>query len=325
MAKSILKVLSSLSDEVGLLLDENSGTVYGNKSGYNVCMNQLPNVRAFYITVSVKRGDKMPEHSEMNEIVKANKKYLKQCEVTRYKVRFQTQIGPGLNYNNALAKAKAALDEVVAALRQKGFENACQHCGTTEGVESYSMNDSPAFMCTPCCQEYSESREEKRMEQERKKENLIGGITGAFLGSLLGVACIVLVGQLGYVASLSGLVMGVCALKGYELLGSKLSKKGIAISILLMLVMVYVGQRIDYAIEVAKVFEVDVITGFHAIPSLLEEGVIEAPGYYGDLAMLYLFTALGGGSAIYNALKNMKSAQSAVVIYRLGEYRESLS
>ena len=49
----------------------------------------------------------------------------------------------------------------------------------------------------------------------KKRENVLAGIVGAFLGSLIGVACIVIVGQMGYVASICGLVMAVCSLKGY--------------------------------------------------------------------------------------------------------------
>lgn len=41
-----------------------------------------------------------------------------------------------------------------------------------------------------------------------KKENLVGGVVGALIGSLLGVASIVLLSQLGYVAAISGVIMG---------------------------------------------------------------------------------------------------------------------
>lgn len=60
------------------------------------------------------------------------------------------------------------------------------------------------------------------MEKQRKKrpENVVAGVVGAFLGTLLGVVCTVVIGQLGYVASVSGLIMAVGALKGYELLGA---------------------------------------------------------------------------------------------------------
>lgn len=55
------------------------------------------------------------------------------------------------------------------------------------------------------------------MEEQRKKrpENVVAGVVGAFLGTLLGVVCTVVIGQLGYVASVSGLIMAVGALKGY--------------------------------------------------------------------------------------------------------------
>ena len=83
--------------------------------------------------------------------------------------------------------------------------------------------------------------------EQKKRENVPAGIVGAFLGSLIGVACAVLIGQLGYVASVSGLVMAVCALKGYELLGGSLTKKGALISSLLILVMTYLAHRLIWA------------------------------------------------------------------------------
>ena len=57
--------------------------------------------------------------------------------------------------------------------------------------------------------------------------------------------------QLGYVAAISGAIMAVCALKGYELLGGKLTKKGVIISVVIMIVMTYVGDRVDWAITVS--------------------------------------------------------------------------
>lgn len=41
---------------------------------------------------------------------------------------------------------------------------------------------------------------------------------GALLGSLVGVVSIIIFSQLGYVAALSGVIMAVCTLKGYEML-----------------------------------------------------------------------------------------------------------
>lgn len=140
--------------------------------------------------------------------------------------------------------------------------------------------------------------------EEKKRENVAAGIVGAFLGSLIGVACAVLIGQLGYVASISGLVMAVCALKGYELLGGTLSKKGAVISSLLILVMTYLSHRLIWAVALADALHEGILESFRTIPELLDRGVIESFPYWSDLAMLYLFTLLGAVPTILNGIKS---------------------
>lgn len=101
------------------------------------------------------------------------------------------------------------------------------------------MAGAPSLLCDSCYRQLGANQEQQ--EAAKKPENAVAGTVGALLGSIFGVGCIVLLGQLGYVAALSGIVMAVCALKGYELLGGKLSTKGIVIGCVLMLVMTYVG------------------------------------------------------------------------------------
>ena len=82
-----------------------------------------------------------------------------------------------------------------------------------------------------------------------------------------------------------------------------MSKKGIIITIVIMLVMVYVSNWISYAIAVADVAEVDFMTAFLATPSLVSEGLIDAGAYYKDLVMLYIFTAFGAVPTIKKYFK----------------------
>lgn len=146
------------------------------------------------------------------------------------------------------------------------------------------------------------------MEQEKKtkRENIVTGLVGAFLGSLIGVVCTVVIGQMGYVASVSGLIMAVGALKGYELLGGQLSKKGAVISSILVVAMTYLAHRLTFAVSLVSALNLsmsDVFLCFQAVPGLVEEGAIEGPAYWGDLAMLYLFTLLGAVPTIISGLR----------------------
>lgn len=137
-----------------------------------------------------------------------------------------------------------------------------------------------------------------------KPDNLVTGIVGALIGAALGAAAIILLSQLGYVASISGLILAVCTLKGYELLGGRLSTRGIVISILLILVTPYIADRLDWAIVIMKeIPELSFGEAFAALPVLLEEEAIEMGEYIKNLLFIYGFAALGAFGSLKSVLK----------------------
>lgn len=164
-------------------------------------------------------------------------------------------------------------------------------------------------------------------KKNKKQESVLAGVAGAFLGSLLGAAVIILVGQLGYVASLSGLIMAVCTLKGYEMLGGTLSRKGAVIACLMTLVMTYVAHQAGLAVSIAREVGVNVFTAFQSIPYLLAGGYLNTGAYWGDLAMLYLFVLLGAVPTLLAALRGEHEAQglSQPLPQGEGETEESIA
>lgn len=139
-----------------------------------------------------------------------------------------------------------------------------------------------------------------------KKENVVTGTVGAILGAVLGAGCIILLSQLGYIASVSGLVLAVCTLKGYELLGGSLSKKGIVICVLLMLVTPYLADRLDWAIVIMQEwaeYGVTFAEAFAVVPELLADGSIVMSEYVKNLLMIYGFALLGAFTTLKSAVK----------------------
>lgn len=137
-------------------------------------------------------------------------------------------------------------------------------------------------------------------------ENVFLGIIGALVGAAIGGASIVLLNRLGYVASLSGLLLAFCTMKGYELLAKSISKKGIVICVVLMLVTPFVADWIDWALIIMESWadmEIGFIDAVFAVPLLMEEGAIEMTDYFSNLGMIYLFAVLGGFYTVKNALK----------------------
>ena len=142
-----------------------------------------------------------------------------------------------------------------------------------------------------------------------KRENIFTGTIGAALGALIGAAMIILLGQLNFIASLSGFVLAVCTLKGYEILGGKRSTVGIIICIILMAVTPYFAERVSITIAFLRELEIPFSEYseyfgefFRELPGWIEEAG-ESATYYRDLAMLYLFTALGAFGTLRNAFK----------------------
>ncbi len=168
----------------------------------------------------------------------------------------------------------------------------CQKCG----------NEIPAgaTYCVHCGQAVQQIAAEK-------PENVVTGVVGALLGAAIGGGSVILLSQLGYVAALSGLLLAVCTLKGYELLGGRLSKKGIVICLVLMLVTPYIADRLDWAIVLMKELP-DITLGeaFAAIPGLIEEDIIEKSSYTTNLLMIYGFAILGAFSTVRGLFRKKK-------------------
>ena len=158
----------------------------------------------------------MPSAAEMQQLARANKSLFFGAAVDGYRVDFNIKSAGFSVANTVNKKLMPALSAAAAYLSAGGWQACCQACGET------------------CNNSFKEQHTLTRRENEQKSENVIGGIVGALLGSLLGALAIIVISRLGYVAAISGVIMGVCTLKGYEMLGGKFSKKGVLISCIIM-------------------------------------------------------------------------------------------
>lgn len=137
-------------------------------------------------------------------------------------------------------------------------------------------------------------------------ENVLLGLIGALVGAVLGGASIILLSQLGYIASISGFILAICTLKGYELLGKRLSKKGIVLCVILMIVTPFVADWIDWAIFLMKDYPeygLTLVDSCIMLGELMAEGYVDMFEYVKNLGMIYLFVILGAFGTLKNALK----------------------
>ena len=161
------------------------------------------------------------------------------------------------------------------------------------------------------------------------KENVIAGIVGAFLFSLAGAAVYVLLNMVGYIASISGLVGAVCAVKGYSVFSKKESKKGIVIAAIISVLVIVLAWYFCMAYDLYDAYksfyeagETDFYYTFgeavQVAPLFLTEPEI-ARAYLGDLALSLLFCLLGCGSYVFNKLRNANGKNGGQIRVEVAE------
>ena len=147
------------------------------------------------------------------------------------------------------------------------------------------------------------------LEQKHKRENTAAGTLGALLGALAGLIGVVLMGRLNPASSLFGLVLAVCALKGYEKLAGTLSKKGAVISCAVILLMTYLAHHLDITVGIVQELGMSFPDAFASVPKLLRLGILNASVFWGDLAWLYLFAVLGAFPMLRRCVASSAAAQ----------------
>ena len=94
-------------------------------------------------------------------------------------------------------------------------------------------------------------------------------------------------------------------MKGYELLGKHLDKKGVVCSVVIMLLVIYLANRIAWAwdaYDAYKVIDFTFADCYRYLPEILEEN--DAVGYYvGNLLIGYLLTVLCSLRSIIQAFR----------------------
>ena len=140
-------------------------------------------------------------------------------------------------------------------------------------------------------------------EDWEKKENLPLGLIGAVIGILLGSVLWVLIGQIGFIAGIAGYAIVCCGMRGYQLLGKKLSKTGIIICIVLSFLAIIGAEVVSLGItayrELSEYYSLTLGESFSLLPELLKEPELVG-AVAKDLAIGYILSIWASYSSVKN-------------------------
>ncbi|MFS9096743.1 hypothetical protein [Streptococcus australis] len=292
-----------LATELGFQYDPETSSIYGDNSGYFFLLKETDTKNVFSIALSVSRDDAEEAADQLHQMVK-DSSVLKSVSLNQYVTTFTVKAG--MTKAKTIENIRQGLTEILQFLETNGFYTVCGYSGEKGPVGLYQIGDSLFLMNEDSFQELSTQLKIETDSYNSQKENVLLGTVGAFIGAIIGGAVTLFIARLGYVAFYAGFILGICVVKGYEILGKKFSKLGAVISSILLLVTIVLVHQFDYALEAVKQLGVDFSDGFDLINTLVLNG--EAPEkYFFNFFMLAVFTIIGGGVAISSALSTHKT------------------
>ena len=304
--------LHAIASELGLQFDEDSRCIYGTQSGYLLFLQETDVKNQFRLCVSVSLNGN-PADSEENELVWDEFKSeslpnLSTLSINQYLVSFVVK--GAMRKSKTIEKLQTLITDLVEFLETHHFVQVCAYSGQEGPVSLYQLGES-VFIINEESYQFLKSNLQIEMDSyHSQKENVLLGTIGALLGALIGGAVALFIARLGYVAVAAGLVLGICTIKGYEMFARKLSRKGILISVVLMVVTVFLVNQIDLAMEVVAQLGVEFAYAFRVVNELIASG--EYPdNYFFNLGMLAVFTLVGAGISISSVWSSHKTKGTA--------------
>lgn len=313
ISKHTREIYAQVAQQTGLLQDSQSGIVYGQVQDYSVILKPTEQPLTLSIEIPACRDEELTKE-EKKKLLSYSKVILK-IEEENNLIDVELKGVSKIQAHKLKDNVQEALDAVIRFLSECGFQPCCQVCGELKQVEAISIDESFLSACDDCFSSLQQNVTLANESDKAKKENIFGGVLGALIGSLIGMVFIIFVSQLGKIAVLSGIVMAFCTLKGYEIGGHKLTKKGIIFSLVLMVGMIYLADRLDWAIVISRELEEDFFLSFKAVPDLIKVDVIEKADYIKNLVSLYIYSLIGVVPIVWYAL----TKKDRVGIYKMKE------
>lgn len=286
-------------------LADHDGILAGYCRGFYVSLAM--DMQNFYITVNCSKEND-PGNAALSSFLEqtrmSNKKHIIALSVLPY--RFTLTVREPELPKNSPKRINGVMEPILNYLALNAYGSGCGCCGeSAKQLGLWQINGESVYLCDDCAGEVERGLAENQAEVKSQKSNLIAGLVGAFLGSLIGVVLWVIIGKLGYISGIAGLVMGICTMKGYELLGKHLDKKGVIFCIIMMVVMVFIANKLTWSLSAyseLKDYEWTFGEVFRNLGYILSESGLMG-SFLTDLGIGYLLTALASFSAIRNAFR----------------------
>jgi len=301
--------LKKLAAEHGMKIA--SGVAYGSLGGFAATLSEGSGWKQIVFATRFLDAVKKTEFMDAVQAVNVQKQYrVQNLGVGPRSIQVIFMDNPG-----TMKKIREFLGWFLPLLTEFGATGIqiCTECGSEVTSGRWILVSGVAYYLHDSCAD-KVKREIEADNTQRKDEatgSYVTGLIGALLGSAVGAVVWAIVLNLGYVASIVGLLIGWLAEKGYRLLKGRQGKAKVAILIVAILAGVLLGTVGGDALTVGQMIGNGELPGFVMadIPWFLATMWTESPEYrsgmISNIGMGLLFAALGVWAILRKAGKEV--------------------
>lgn len=303
----------------GFFVNETERVMHGTRNGIIIL------IEMFHVSLSKEISHRVMApldflHSERKE------EFLSKLQELEQRYEYVRYVGNISGNNIAVvidgdkAQTKVRLEYVIHELtticNEYDISSQCEVCDSNQGLEYICVDHDKKLMCSACSARITNSVN----SIQTKKDIFILGLIGAVFGALLGSVLWIVLDQVGFIAGIAGYAIVFCSVKGYDLFGRTISRKGIVISILVSLLTILFADCFSLGISIYREFSTTYsLTFLDALMSvpyfLTEEEVLKS--ILINLGIGYLFAIWASASFVKNLWRATNKVTLSVKLEKL--------
>ena len=305
-------ILGRVVSGLGIAYDKDAGVACATEMGYTYALTTFQNVYTIIAKFSlVDQDNRKPNDLNLRGLVSAVKKVgCAKANGNVVTITFKT----ALTANGKAKNVISSIPEIINWFHMNGYSNCAEETLEPAETKVFINRGVIHFYTEEVANQMLMEHAEEQATAPVVVENYALGTAFALGGVIVGAILIVIVGQLGYISLLGGVVMGFLTLTAYQKGAGKLSKIGIVICFVLMLIGVYFANKFDFALTVTRIFHqegyinVRMMDAFGVLPEMMEKGIIDSADYYVMFAFQCVAAIGGAISPLVTLLQKNKAA-----------------
>lgn len=200
-------------------------------------------------------------------------------------------------------KLNIFLKKIADNLNNIGMECKCSNCDNTNDLNFYTNGSVSLLLCNDCANDVKT----KLAEEEKRSSYYVKGFFASLIGALIGSIVWIILGAIGFIASIAGLAIAYCAFFGYSRFGGKVSKTGVILTVFSIVIAFLFAEYIGLGIDFIKAVDGATMLDYIFYTPVILSDVELIKSILPDLGFGVLFAFLGSNRTIRDNLNRAKA------------------